>query len=401
MEEKSTIYFKSIALVELYDHSEVLRTVYELLEPIVENLLILTKPTIKADLELVDLVSPKVRWYLIDDDATLGTFLTKNQTILNQCDWVFLLTINRPFSSFVSLKCLDKTLLLIHNVHTFLAPWQYIDWSWPNLPEILLRQIRFWLGGDYFALRELLMRTKVWAFPNETVLTYALANQWIPESQARLVLPLAIPLRFPSSQISSISDTVRICIPGTIKSNGRDYEMALSAFQTLLIESPKKIHLCLLGQPQKPYGRRIQKAFDQLTNGYPHFSVKFYEQVVPQVEYDRQLLNTDFLLLPLKAKSRYDGFRERVSFSTISGGVNDMIRLGKPTLLSACYKLGPEWEGLVATFNNEAELVMRLREWIQAKNWVYVVEAFNAPGKLYLENKINSLVKVLSIYPET
>lgn len=354
--------FKTIALIELYDHGEVLQTVCELLDAETENILVLSKPQIKYDLENRGLQSLKIQWHLIGAEERYGDFFKRKESILSQCDWVFLLTVNRPFALFASLKFLDKAVLLIHNVHAFLDPWRSIYWSREKAVEIFLRQMRFWLSGDFFALRQLLKKSKIWAFPSTAVLTEAETQRWIPKNQAKVVLPFAL---FPSTQkVSPKKGTTKICIPGTIKSNGRDYQLIVRVFRKILKEVKNPIQVCLLGVAKGRYGERVQALFQQLANSSANLSVIFYTTHIPQSVFNTQLLETDFMVLPLTAYSQYDGFLERLGYSTISGGVNDALRFGLPTLISASYGREESWGDLIQLYHSELELEMYMKNWI-------------------------------------
>jgi len=357
--------FKTIALIELYDHSEVLQTFCELLHAETENILIFTKPHIRDDLASGGLQSVKIQWHLISAEENYSGFFRRKESMFSQCDLVFILTVNRPFAPFASLKFLDKAVLFIHNVHAFLDPWNSIYWSREKALEIFLRQMRFWCSGDFFALKQLLKKSKIWVFPSMAVLENAETRRWIPKNQTKVVLPFTL---FPrNQQVLPKKGIIKICIPGTIKSNGRDYQLIVRVFGKILKDVKKPIQVCLLGVAKGRYGERIQSQFQQLANSSANLSVILYTSSIPQTVFNTHLLETDFMVLPLTAYSQYDGFLERLGYSTISGGVNDALRFGLPTLISASYGREESWGDLIQLYHSEFELEMYMKNWILNK----------------------------------
>lgn len=358
-----------IALIELYGHQEVLLSCYNVLIDEVQSISIYTTQSIKEDLETVGIVSVKLNWIIIEPKENPGHFLKSNEKHLLNCNWILLLTINRPYIGFARLKYLNKTILLIHNSHSFLAPLKHLFWTRSTWPEIIIRCSRFLLSGDQKYLKKILERVKVWGFPSLEVLQYVKNNGWIPDKQERLVFPLWHNQRRTSFIYGQRRQRglVKICIPGTIKSNGRDYQLIVRVFGKILKDVKKPIQVCLLGVAKGRYGERIQSQFQQLANSSANLSVILYTSSIPQTVFNTHLLETDFMVLPLTAYSQYDGFLERLGYSTISGGVNDALRFGLPTLISASYGREESWGDLIQLYHSELELEMYMKDWILNK----------------------------------
>lgn len=367
MEEESNILsIKSIALVELYDHSEVLRTYCEYLENMDIKLLICTRALIKVDLEKAGLNTKKIEWLLLEEGIGIRRFLGKYESRLSMCDYIFLLTANRPFSQFTNLSFLPKTILLLHNTHAFLAPTKHLYWSWSNWPNILLRHLRFLLGGDRYHLSMLLNSVHSWAFPSKFIRQYALDNNWIPSGQSTMVLSVGNYRPIPNFQEK---DPIRICIPGTIKSNGRDYTAVIRAFEQLLPDSKQEIHLVLLGRPKGSYGIFMQEAFQDLSERHHHFTLQCYDDQIPQDVYDFQINQAHFIILPLTKYARYNAYRERIGYSKISGTINDMIRFGLPTILPYHYPQATQWAPLTVNYQNAQDLQDKIQDWISTGSY--------------------------------
>lgn len=383
-----------IALIELYDHSEVLRTCCEYWEDVDIKLLIITRPLIKDDLEKAGLNSKRVEWLLLGEGISIRGLLEKHESRLSRCEYIFLLTANRPFSQFTKLSFLPKTILLVHNVHAFLTPSKHLYWKWPNWTNILLRHLRFLLSGDRWHLSMLLKAVHSWAFPTNFIRQNAWNNGWVPSGQSSMVLPLDYYKPIPKLREK---DSIHICIPGTIKSNGRNYNMVIRAFEQFLAHSKQEIHLVLLGRPKGSYGIVTQEAFKHLSERYHHFTLQCYDDQIPQDIYDAQLSKADFLILPLAKYARYNAYCERIGYSTISGGINDMIRFGLPALLYYTYPIEEKERTLVEYYTDVSSLSSRLENWVKNKHYEEKVDTYRKLANQDFVHQRTSLFQALGL----
>lgn len=369
--------YRKVALIELYEHSEVLRAAYELITPYTREICICTRKAIKQDLVNAGLGTNTTTWHTAS--TTLGyqdKFPVKWLDDLQTCEWIFFLTINRPFSSFSSFPFWGKTILLIHNTHTFLSPWKYVAWTWKAKLEVVPRLFRFYAAGDYHHLKKILSRCSVWAFPSNMVLQYVISNKWIPSGQRTLTLPLHLGRALSNSVVDRESNTITICIPGTIKENGRNYDLVWQALRDILPQVRSKLKLYLLGRPKGKYGRQIHKQFQHLQRKNDHFSVETYQETISQEVFDAILQQADFLILPLTRQKRYDAFSENVGVSSISGAINDMLRFRIPSIVPDFYPREEHWDNLVDCYSNQGELTRLLTEWIKDRKFIRLRHEF-------------------------
>lgn len=360
--------FGVLALVELYQHKEVLRTVYELIEPFTGQIHIFTSEEIRSDLQEVGIGLGNDVWHISKKQESPGAALVRWTSDLMACDGIFLLTLNRPFAAYSALPFLDKTVLLIHNVHAFLAPWEHMPWQDRSDFKAIWRALRFLLFGEFRHLNQILNHSFIWAFPSHQLLRYARSQQWIPEGKAVIELPLALP-GINSLTAGIASPVVNICIPGTIKKNGRDYTLLYEGIKAVLESTDRKMRLCLLGSPRRKYGQKVQADFLALANRHAKLELVYYEELVPQRIYDEELQRASFLILPLTFTSRYDAFIEYLGTSTISGAINDMARFGIPAIIPDFYPLDPNCESLVERYKNKDDLVKILISWIGTEKY--------------------------------
>lgn len=356
-----------IAIIELFEHSEVLRDMCFSLRELSHELWIFTSDNIYASLQPI-LLHMNLNWKLKQQNQSVETFFYEQEEQISACDLIFLLTTNIPFSNYSRLQFLNKSVVLIHNTHTFLQPHRHIAWSRLFVRDILLRIIRFYLRGEYLYLGRLMQKASVWAFPSKTVLNYAVSKKLFPTSQCTIHLPLGM---FQDSRTVKVSSgTLRICIPGTIKPIGRDYRLVYRAFLQLL---PKiediQIELLLLGRPKGEYGAEIQTLFKQLEKVFPNFHVLLYKETIEQTKYDLNLRKSDFLILPLVPLKCYDAFWEKLGYSSISGTINDISRFGIPAIIPAFYPL-EDWRAVLSEkYTHEDHLLEVLKDWINNKSY--------------------------------
>lgn len=373
--------FQKIAIIELYDHGEVLIDSYFLLKDFSQEILICTTSDIRDHLPSRMVDAANLSWQIMANSQNRGRFLKESSDLILECELIFLLTINRPFNIYSNLPFLSKTILLIHNVHAFFSPYHHIAWSGNKVTEILLRVIRFYGCGDHFHLRSILNRTRAWAFPTREVHQYSEENGWGMPGKLTLTLPLGL-FEPNSNKIDSRYDFC-VCVPGTIKNNGRDYNLLYEAVEQLLQDKQKRIRLCLLGIPQKNYGLKIQAIFRELSTAFPQLDLVLFDQQIPQRTYDDELQKASFLILPLQSNSRYDAFSERLGYSTSSGGINDMSRFGIPTLIPSFYPLEDWRERLGEIYKDKDHLCELIKKWVTFK-------PYEAKRAWYLSNRIET-----------
>ena len=359
--------FNKVAVIELFGHLEVLRDVCYILQESTQELWIFTTTDIAMDLQPI-VSHPNQYWTIRQENQSICDFFQEQEELISTCEIIFLLTATMPFSNYNRLPFLQKSILLIHNAHTFLRSWRHIAWSSLLSSDILLRIVRFYLLGEYFYLRRLMQKISVWAFPSEIVLEYAISKNLIPASQHAIYLPLGL---FQDTKPNNEkSKLLRICIPGTIKSLGRDYRLVHSAFLQLLPKIDVQMELILLGRPRGRYGTSIQASFKQLHNEFSHFHVRVFQKTVEQKEYDSYLKKADFLIIPLTPLKRYDAFDEHMGYSTISGAIHDMTRFGIPALIPAFYPLEDWRNKLAVRFEDEDQLLEILTDWLKNRTYL-------------------------------
>lgn len=85
-----------------------LRSCYELVNEDIGSLLILNRLSLQVELQSVGVRSAKIKWIIIQEKEPIRLFLERHEKVLNQCGWVSLLTVNRPFATYSQLIFLGR-----------------------------------------------------------------------------------------------------------------------------------------------------------------------------------------------------------------------------------------------------------------------------------------------------
>jgi glycosyltransferase involved in cell wall biosynthesis len=350
----------TIALIEAYDHHEVLLGLCQLLDLPGINLEIVAPAQWQKDLSVYSIFqSASYRWHNLA--ANWGR-LSRPFPNLEHCNLIIVVTLGSPWRKWAAMYFSKPVLAIVHNSHDFFSAkswqpswftFQFFDWlRWGNAQ---VRRSEFW---------KKLFQAKVSAFgfPEKRLFNYALEHGWVNTQKPGITTPFAS--FSPKNQADyrpSLSE-VTIVIPGTVKHHGRDYALVQRSFSQIQGLINKTIHLIFLGSAQKQEAKDILKCFQTL--GSSHFFLHFFEKPLPQELYDKWLSRADFLILPFQAESRYGLTREKMGISTISGAENDMLRFGIPALVAKTYPLPDHLQELTQSFADERQLAQLLLEWI-------------------------------------
>ena len=184
-------------------------------------------------------------------------------------------------------------------------------------------------------------------------------------------LPFALFEGVPEIQRSQ-KPALEIVIPGTLRGEGRDYQKVRAAFEHLAPGLQRPVKLIFLGGTKGNYAQKIIRDFQAIENDF--FRIQYSPKFISQKEFDRQLRRADFLILPLKKDYQLGIIREIYGTTNISGGINDMIRFGIPTLITPDYPLESELSALVRRFDSAESLADLLKEWITRETYKKIRE---------------------------
>ena len=381
-----------IAIIELYQHDEVIRHYYNLLKKSDHKVKIFCSYTVYQ--MLADLHNqPSFEWIVQAGSQSIPDFLKSNYPLIRAAKLVFITTALNNFKAFYQLSTINKTILLVHNAHSFLAPQFFLALNGFNILD-RLRWLKITLNRSHFYKKQLLQNLAGLIFPTEIILQYVKNHFDLPTPLQLVTLPFAT-YRQPPAVTSK--NKITITIPCTVISEQRDYGLVLTAIKKISKDLTKEIHLVLLGQP-KGDGEKIITAFHKIEG--PEIKVTSFSKTIPLQTYENWLKATNFLILPLKQYGKNHIYEEQLGYSKISGGVNDMIRFGVPALIPDYYPLEAQLEKMVERYDSD-QLANKILYWVnQNKYSIYraTVPATLAdyyPQKMQIDfnEKINLFLK--------
>jgi glycosyltransferase involved in cell wall biosynthesis len=356
----------TIALIEAYDHQEVFLGLCQLLDAPGVSLEIVAPAQWQKDLSVYSIFhSASYRWHNL---STNWRRLSSPFPNLQHCDLIIIVTLGSPWQKWAKMDFSKPVLAIVHNSHDFFEAkkWQ-LSWSEFRFMDWLRWGNAQWQGSEFWKKR---FRVKVSAFgfPEKRLLQYAQKNGWLSDQKPGIITPFASFSPKKQAQYMPHRNEVTIVIPGTVKHSGRDYALVLSSFSQIQGLINKTIRLVFLGSAKKQEAKDIIKHFNPLAS--IRFFLHFFEDALPQKQYDNWLSRADFLILPFLAKSRYGLTIEKMGVSTISGAENDMLRFGIPALVAKTYPLPDHLQALTQSFADEHQLAQLLLDWIHENRFL-------------------------------
>ena len=378
-----------IAIIELYQHHEVLRHYCDLLKGSDHKVKIFCSSIVHQMLE--DLHNqPSFEWVVQTEKQNIPDFLSSNYPVIKEAKLVFITTVLNNFKAFYQLSKINKTILLVHNAHSFLAPQNFLSLNldtWDRLRWLKIQLIR-----AHYYKRQLLENLAGLVFPNQVVLRYV-QNRFTIPSHLKLVT-LSFASYQPPSNIP-LKDYFIITIPCTVTSVLRDYDLVLSSIRKIKNKLSKNIQLILLGKP-KGDGSKIITQFKALDS--PTIKITTFKKTIPLEEYNYWLSVSNFLILPLHPYCKNYIYQEQLGYSKISGGVNDMIRFGVPALIPDHYPLEEDLEKMVERYPQNL-LAKKLLHWINQGEYLNYQHQVKTALKNHYQPKMrSSFFKTIEIF---
>ena len=159
---------------------------------------------------------------------------------------------------------------------------------------------------------------------------------------------------------------IQFLVPGQIEEHRRDYGIIIDAFENLFKKYNKEIELVLLGYPVGSYGNRIIKRCEKLKE--QKYNIKYFESFVPEEDYEEIMKKIDFILLPIRIKTKGMGIiTEYYGITKGSAGVFEGIQYGKPMIVPKNFNMIKELESSTLKFSDSKDLESVISKIIQDK----------------------------------
>lgn len=351
----------TIALIEAFDHQEVLFGLCKLLDVSGIHLEIIAPAQwLKDASTFFEFQSASYQWHNLPVNWSRMKRPFPN---LQHCDLIIIITLGSPWQKWSEINPSTPILAIVHNIHDLFCAkkWQLAKTAF-QFPDWLT-----WLKSQMqhreFWKKIVIANITVFGFAEKRLFHYALENSWLSAQKPGVIIPFAFFSAKNQKKYSPRTNEITIVIPGTIKNNGRDYELVQRSFWHLRGLVSGTIHLVFLGSAKKKEGKDIIKKFQPLISNY--FYLHTFENALPQELYDKWLSRADFSILPFRAESRFGLTIEKMGVSTISGAENDLLRFGIPALVTTTYPLPEHFKSLTQSYTDEHQLTQLLWEWIE------------------------------------
>ena len=355
---------KKIALLELQEHQEVLYGLIDLLLMQAVEIYVYAPAYMHEQLKPEWLENGRLYWTSKLQEELVPQFIRRIKNQLDAVDLIVFTTLVKHFAFFAQQNFTPPTVLIIHKGNAFFASPSNL--SIRNLKDVLRFLRSIWRRDDFFR-KKLLKKTTYLSFTDPLIEAYL--RPLVPPSCQ--LLP-ALPFTYFTSISPEAKIPIQIVVPGTVSALTRDFELLFSALEKVDARLNTAVTLTFLGNASGPRARPL---FDLAQNNhFQNINIQTFSSALPEQEYQKRLELADFLLLPLKEQIQFGTTREFYGKTSISGGVNDMLRFGKPALVPDFYPLEPALESLSQRFHNAENLADLLLNWVNERYYLSLVE---------------------------
>lgn len=351
---------KKIALLELQEHQVVLFGLIELLLMQAFEIEVFAPKYMWDQLWAEWKNNPKLTWHSKLEIESNPEFFQRTQEQINACDLIIFITLVRDFDFFSQQKYLAPTILIVHKGNFFFAPHQNLHIK--NFKD-LLRYFRSIWKRDHFHRIQFQKIIDYCAFLDANIQKHM--EPYIPP-WVRLLPP--IPFSYCEIVPIQTKDRIHVVVPGTVSSIKRNFKLLFDALQQADPLLNHEVDLIFLGNAGTKRARPMFKLLNQ--HPFKRLHVHFFLQLVEEEEYRRHLKIADFLILPLPEELFFGLTKEYYGKTSISAGINDLLRFGKPALLPDFYPLEPALDGLTKRFSRAEELATLLVKWVNEQTYL-------------------------------
>ncbi len=355
---------KKIALLELQEHQEVLYGLIDLLLMQAVEINVFAPAYMHEQLKPEWLENERLHWTSKPPQSSIPQFIHQVKPQLDAVDLIVFSTLVKHFAFFAQQTFTPPTILIIHKGNAFFAPQSNL--SIRNIKDALRFLRSLWRRDDFFR-KKLLGKTSYSSFTDPLIEAYM--EPLVPPF---VQLLSALPFAYFTPILPQSNTPIQIVVPGTVSVLTRDFELLFSALQKADAYLITAVTLTFLGNASGPRARPL---FDLAQNNhFQNINIQTFVSVLPEQEYQKQLQLADFLLLPLREQIQFGTTREFYGKTSISGGINDLLRFGKPTLLPDFYPLDPALENLSGRFHNAEDLADLLLKWVNERYYLSLAE---------------------------
>ncbi|KYK22470.1 hypothetical protein AYK24_02015 [Thermoplasmatales archaeon SG8-52-4] len=351
---------KNIGILEVHCHVKFLHTMIRICKIKDTNITIFTTKDLLSRLEKYMDINENYNIVLKRNKEGLNSFLKRVEKICNEkIDLLFVNTIqvtNYYLPRFLSFNPKCKTIMTVHIANAWFKQKFVFNLKKPiisldtNISSII---VKFLILPKFDAINVIYPPIKDYIL-NETNYKKEI---------------FTLPFNFYENNLKADKTNKRIkfVVPGQIEEHRREYKFVLDAFEHLLKDFNEDIDLYLLGYPVGNYGKSILKRCEDLKNkGYNIFT---FNSFIPEEQYNEIISDSDFIIAPIKIKSRGWGeIQEIYGLTKASAVVFEAIQYAKPLVVPNEFKIIKELENSTIKYIDSKDLENKLKEYIVNKN---------------------------------
>lgn len=358
---------KNIGILEVHCHVKFLHTIMKICKTKDTNVTVFTTKDLFSRLEKYLENKEDYDIVLKEDNKGINSFLKRVEKICNEK--IDLLLINTLQLSvfylprFIGFHPRSKTIMTVHTANAWLKPKPVFN------PRKLIRIIDTNLSS-FIASKFILPR-----FDAINVIYPPIKNYILEETSYNKKI-FTLPFNFfdETRKVDKKENKkIQFVVPGQIEEHRREYEVVIDAFEKLFNNFNEKFDLYLLGYPVGSYGKQILKRCKRMKKkGYNVFT---FDTFVPEEKYDEIISNSDFIISPIRIKTRGMGeIQEIYGVTKGSAVVFEAIQYAKPLVVPHKFNVIKELKSSTLKYTDSKNLEKMLTEFIKNRKKVIDLE---------------------------
>ncbi len=311
----------------------------------------------------------RYKWVVKVDTQSVSEFLNEQFNAINNADWVYYNTIASHYKTYNAIQFKGKTILRIHNAHTYLKPLKhwYIIPTFFNLFKAASYFVREFIGElDFYYLPKVVNKMDYYCFADENVKNYVLENKITTKEKIFPTIPGSV---FNGEfKPFEVKDKIRICIPGIIDERKKNYAPVIEALKLIGNQLTEPIEIVLLGKPVGKYSQWVIEEFNKLKS--ENVQITSFTGFVEQAKFNELMFGSHLLITPTLESTVFRVYKEIYGKTKASGSVGEMVKYGVPNLFPDYIYFDSEMEKIIDRYSTPQELANQILKFVNDKEFL-------------------------------